>query len=191
MFTGTTLCCLALLCGADAPTHDSAAKAPKKQPAAAKQANAESGKQKPVDAPAKKSAAAKEPQQATDKKDKEDKEAQKEEDAVLAIEQNIVNFTNAERARYGLPALTLDPALLKSARAHCIWMASCRSMVHSRQAVAENIAMGQQNSGDVVRCWMNSSGHRANILNRCHGRIGVAAYRAADGTIFWCQQFCQ
>jgi uncharacterized protein YkwD len=36
---------------------------------------------------------------------------------------------------------------------------------------------------------MNSSGHRANILNPGHGRIGVAAYRTVAGTIFWCQQF--
>jgi uncharacterized protein YkwD len=55
--------------------------------------------------------------------------------------------------------------------------------------VAENIAMGQPHSSDVVRSWMNSSGHRANILNGGHLRIGVAAYRTDNGTIFWCQQF--
>jgi uncharacterized protein YkwD len=49
--------------------------------------------------------------------------------------------------------------------------------------------MGQASSNDAVRCWMNSSGHRANILNRGHRKIGVAGYRTADGTIFWCQQF--
>ena len=62
-------------------------------------------------------------------------------------------------------------------------------MVHTSDPVAENIAMGQPHSSDVVRCWMNSSGHRANILNSGHGRIGVAAFRTDNGTIFWCQQF--
>ena len=64
-----------------------------------------------------------------------------------------------------------------------------RSMVHTRRAVAENIAMGQPHSSDVVRAWMNSSGHRANILSAGHRRIGVAAFRTEGGTIYWCQQF--
>ena len=68
-------------------------------------------------------------------------------------------------------------------------MASYRQMVHSNIGVAENIAMGQANSQDVLRTWMNSSGHRANILNGGHRRIGVSAYRSPEGTIFWCQQF--
>jgi uncharacterized protein YkwD len=38
---------------------------------------------------------------------------------------------------------------------------------------------------------MNSSGHRANILNPGYRRIGVAAYATPEGTIFWCQQFLQ
>jgi uncharacterized protein YkwD len=49
--------------------------------------------------------------------------------------------------------------------------------------------MGQPHSSDAVRAWMNSSGHRANILNSGHSRIGVAAFRTASGIIFWCQQF--
>ena len=65
------------------------------------------------------------------------------------------------------------------------------AMVHTSRPVAENIAMGQPHSSDVVQSWMNSSGHRANILNPGHRRIGVAAYRTASGVIFWCQQFRQ
>jgi uncharacterized protein YkwD len=107
---------------------------------------------------------------------------------ILAVEQSIVDCTNAERARYGLPALVIDPNLMNSARRHGNWMASYRSMVHSHMNVAENIAMGQSSPQEVLRTWMNSSGHRANILagNR---RIGVSAYRSPEGTIFWCQQF--
>lgn len=107
----------------------------------------------------------------------------------LPIELNIVKYTNQQRVEYGLPELEIDPALMKSARDHTAWMARNRSLVHTRRAVAENIAMGQPHSRSVVRAWMNSSGHRANILNRAHRRIGVAAYRSAGGTIYWCQQF--
>jgi len=105
------------------------------------------------------------------------------------IEQNIVTYTNAERERYGLPPLEIDPDLVCSARTHCAWMTRNRSLRHTRKAVAENIAMGQRSSREAVRDWMSSSGHRANILNRSHRRIGVAAYRTEGGTIYWCQQF--
>ena len=57
--------------------------------------------------------------------------------------------------------------------------------------MAENIAMGQRTSNEVLNSWMNSSGHRANILNRSYRRIGVAAYTTPQGTIYWCQQFLQ
>jgi uncharacterized protein YkwD len=66
-----------------------------------------------------------------------------------------------------------------------------RAMIHTNRPVAENIAMGQPHSSDVVQAWMNSPGHRANILNFGHRRIGVAAFRSDSGTIFWCQQFRQ
>ncbi len=105
------------------------------------------------------------------------------------MERSIVDRTNAERARYGLPPLEVDVELVKSARAHAIWMTSNQTLRHTSQPVAENIAMGQRDCQEVVGTWMRSSGHRANILNRGHGRIGVAAYRIGEGVIFWCQQF--
>ncbi len=108
---------------------------------------------------------------------------------ILAIEQSIVDSTNAERARFGLPALIIDQNLMKTARQHGNWMASYRQLVHSNMGVAENIAMGQRSTQEVLRTWMNSSGHRANILNGGHRRIGVSAYQTPEGTIYWCQQF--
>jgi len=107
---------------------------------------------------------------------------------LLAIEENIVAFTNFERARYGLPALEVDAGLMQSARQHATWMTLNQCMVHTNQPVAENIAMGQPSSEEVVRCWMASPGHRANILGG-YGHLGVAAYRTEAGTIYWCQQF--
>ena len=108
---------------------------------------------------------------------------------LAAIEANLVSYTNQEQQRYGLPPLEVDKDLMESARAQAAWMTRNRAMVHTNQPVAENIAMGQPHSSDVVRAWMNSSGHRANILNFAHRRIGVAAFRTDGGTIFWCQQF--
>jgi uncharacterized protein YkwD len=108
---------------------------------------------------------------------------------LLAIEANIVKYTNAQRVKYGLAALQIDRDLMESAREHASWMALNRKLVHTRRPVAENIAMGQPHSRSAVADWMNSSGHRANILNRSYRLIGVAAYRTPEGTIYWCQQF--
>jgi uncharacterized protein YkwD len=107
------------------------------------------------------------------------------------IELAIVEKTNAERVRNGLPPLQLDPKLVDTARRHTWWMTCSHSLQHGSYPVAENIAMGQRSSQEVVTCWMNSSGHRANILNRGHRRIGVAAYTTSSGTTYWCQQFTQ
>jgi uncharacterized protein YkwD len=108
---------------------------------------------------------------------------------LAAIEANLVSYTNEQRLRYGLPPLQVDKELMVTAREQAEWMTRNRALVHTSRPVAENIAMGQPHSSDAVQAWMNSSGHRANILNATHRRIGVAAFRTADGTIYWCQQF--
>jgi len=105
------------------------------------------------------------------------------------MERSIVDRTNAERARHGLPPLEVDVELVKSARAHAIWMTSNQTLRHTSQPVAENIAMGQRDCQEVMNSWMSSSGHRANILNPSYRRMGAAAYQMPGGTIFWCQQF--
>jgi uncharacterized protein YkwD len=106
-----------------------------------------------------------------------------------AVEHLIIQHTNAERKRYGLAPLVVDQHLVKSARTHAIWMTTRQTLTHTNQPVAENIAFGQESAAEAVRSWMNSSGHRANILSRGHRRIGVAAYVARNGRIYWCQQF--
>lgn len=108
---------------------------------------------------------------------------------LIAIEKAIVEQTNAQRARYGLPALEVDINLVQTARTHAIWMARSRVLQHNRIGIAENIAMGYPTTEAAIRGWMNSSGHRANILHRGYRRIGVAAYQSAGGTVYWCQQF--
>ena len=104
------------------------------------------------------------------------------------IEQNIVHYTNLERQRHGLPALQIDTSLMHSARRHCGWMANSQSLTHTTQSLAENIAMGQNNSQQAVRDWMNSPGHRANMLNGSYKRVGAAAYTSRSGATYWCLQ---
>lgn len=95
----------------------------------------------------------------------------------------ILNQVNAERASHGLHPLAIDPALLQRARAHAAWMATNNSMRHSPNSW-ENIAFGQGTPLGAMRTWMNSSGHRNNILARRAGAIGIGVY----GT-YYCQQF--
>lgn len=112
-----------------------------------------------------------------------------EEDLELRqVEENIIHLTNLEREKRGLPPLRVDAELMDSARRHARWMVRAQSLTHTSAPVAENIAMGQDTSKEAVRAWMNSSGHRANILGR-YRRIGVAAFRGRNGRIYWCQQF--
>ena len=110
---------------------------------------------------------------------------------VLPLENAVIQRTNQERVRRGLRPLAIDFGLLASARKHAAWMTRRHSLQHTNQPVAENIAMGQNSSDEVVRDWMSSPGHRANILNASYSRIGVAAYTSTSGTVYWCQQFLQ
>lgn len=107
---------------------------------------------------------------------------------LIGLEQQIVAQTNAERASRGLSQLAVDPNLVATSRQHANWMARFRSLRHSG-GVAENIAMGYPNVLSAMRGWMNSRGHRANILNGGYRYIGVGASRDAGGGMWWCQQF--
>lgn len=53
----------------------------------------------------------------------------------------------------------------------------------------ENVARGQRDAADVMTSWMNSDGHRANILNCGFKALGVGAVKGVDGTIAWGQLF--
>lgn len=107
---------------------------------------------------------------------------------VSPTESAVIAGTNAARARSGLPPLSIDAQLMNGARAHASWMARSRQLAHGT-GVAENIGMGQTSAGEAVSSWMQSSGHRSNMLDRRHTRIGVAVAYAANGVAYWCQQF--
>jgi uncharacterized protein YkwD len=103
-------------------------------------------------------------------------------------EATVVAQTNAARARNGLPPLAVDPSLMNRARNHARWMAGSHNLAHG-SGVAENIAMGQTSASEAVSSWMNSSGHRSNMLDGGHTRIGVGVAYSSNGTAYWCQQF--
>ncbi len=124
------------------------------------------------------------------KTDASKKDAQASDDAKLyEVEKQMLAQTNAQRAKYGLPPLVLDQSLEKTTRSHAVWMTNTHTFEHSHINVGENIAEGQRTPTEAFTDWMNSPGHRANILNSSYKRTGVAAYQTPDGTIYWCQQF--
>ncbi|GLH62210.1 CAP domain-containing protein [Parageobacillus sp. G301] len=120
-----------------------------------------------------------------------------------AYEQQVIDLTNKERAKYGLPALKVDLALSKVAREKSRDMAVNHYFSHnsptygspfemmrkfgiSYTAAGENIAKGQRTPQEVVAAWMNSPGHRANILNKNYTHIGVGF---EENGYIWTQQF--
>ena len=123
-----------------------------------------------------------------------------------AIEREVFDLVNAERARYGLSALTWADDLARVARGHSRDMIDRGFFDHtnpdgrspfdrlrlagiSYRTAAENIAYGQRTPEAVMTAWMNSSGHRANILNASVKELGVGAAVSSGGTIYWTQMF--
>lgn len=113
-----------------------------------------------------------------------------------SLEQEVVLLVNQERATRQIPPLVLDDRLLAAAQGHALDMATNNFMSHTgsdgstaRERIVsagytgpswgENVAGGYPTPTAVVNAWMNSSGHRANILNPGFEHIGVGwAYRA-------------
>lgn len=114
--------------------------------------------------------------------------AQANEFPLHRAESNVIKRTNAERARYGLAPLKASKRLIQQARRHAQWMASSGNFRHGNDGVAENIAWGQGDSSEALGDWMNSSGHRANILGG-YTHMGAAWARGSDGRLYWVQQF--
>lgn len=104
-------------------------------------------------------------------------------------EAQVVEKTNAARAESGAEVLAVDCRLMSSARRHARRMARELRLQHSSDPVAENVAVGPKTADDAVVVWLGSPGHRANILNRGHRRIGVAGFIGKDGKAYWVQQF--
>lgn len=120
--------------------------------------------------------------------------------------QQVTQLVNKERAAAGLASLTLDASLSKVAQAKAEDMAKNGYFSHTSptygspfdmmksfgvkySAAGENIAKGQRSAESVMNAWMNSSGHRANILSSNYDKIGVGYTTDAQGNTYWVQMF--
>ncbi|MBD8070631.1 CAP domain-containing protein [Bacillus sp. PS06] len=118
------------------------------------------------------------------------------------FEQEVVTLTNSERAKHGLKPLQIDLKVSEVARHKSADMKSNGYFSHTSptygspfemmkqfgvqyRAAGENIAMGQRSPQEVVTAWMNSEGHRKNILSSNFTHIGVGH---VEGN-YWTQMF--
>lgn len=118
--------------------------------------------------------------------------------------QRVVDLVNQERSKAGLNKVSLDNTLKNAAMTRA--KETVTSFSHTRpngtsfstvlseynisyRGAGENIAWGQATPEEVMNGWMNSSGHRANILNANFTKIGVGYYKAANGRKYWSQLF--
>lgn len=124
-------------------------------------------------------------------------------DELKHFENQVINLTNQQRSKAGLKPLKANWELSRVARHKSEEMANLNYFSHtsprygspfdmirafgiSFRAAGENIAKGQTSPDEVVQAWMNSSGHRANILKPEFTEIGVGY--SANGHL-WTQQF--
>lgn len=121
-------------------------------------------------------------------------------------EQRVVELVNQERAKAGLKPLTYDSQLSQVARLKSEDMRDKQYFSHnsptygspfdmmksqgiSYRTAGENIAAGQSSPQQVVQAWMNSPGHRANILSNQYSQIGVGYASGGSYGHYWTQMF--
>lgn len=122
---------------------------------------------------------------------------------ITASRNYIINLTNAQRTQRGLPRLIWSAPLINACHSHASDMARMQRLTHtgsngsnggtrarrygfSWSTWGENIAAGYTSSNAVVSAWMNSAGHRANMLNRNFTHIGVSLQRGNNNVIYFC-----
>ena len=115
-------------------------------------------------------------------------------------------LVNLERAKIGLPSLAVDGQLSKIATIKAEDMNKNDYFAHksptygepwdmaehfgySYRSFGENIAYGQQTPEEVVKAWMNSPGHKANILSKSYTNIGAGIAKNSQGRIYWVHMF--
>ena len=123
-----------------------------------------------------------------------------------AFANQVVKLVNEERAKAGLSPLTVNSKAANAAQTRAREIE--KSVSHTRpdgssfntalteagvsfRGAGENIAYGQTTPQQVMEGWMNSSGHRANILNANYTSIGVGHYKNGAGVDYWTQLFIQ
>ncbi len=121
-----------------------------------------------------------------------------------SIANQVLQLINAERAKNGLAALSMNANAQKAAQVRANEIVtqfshtrpngqSCFTALKefnvSYSTAGENIAYGQPDAKTVVNAWMNSSGHRANILNGSFKQTGIGVYKDSRGVYYWTQEF--
>lgn len=123
-----------------------------------------------------------------------------------SFEIQVLNLVNIERTQRGLSPLSYSYELEAVAKAHSNDMAQRNYFSHnspegktpfdriknagiSYKSAGENIAAGQKTPEEVVNGWMNSSGHRANILNSNYTKMGIGVVYGGSYGIYWTQLF--
>ena len=123
-----------------------------------------------------------------------------------AQENEVIRLVNVQRANAGLHMLTTNWQLCRVARYKSADMANKGYFSHTSptygspfqmmesfglkfSAAGENIAYGQQSPAEVMNAWMNSPGHRSNIMNGTYTEIGVGLAKNSSGVCYWTQQF--
>lgn len=112
-----------------------------------------------------------------------------------SAESEVLRLVNVERAKANLKPLTFDSCLYGKAKTWSDTMSSTGSFKHQdlggifkacpgNRTLGENIAAGQRTPQEVVQAWMNSPGHRANILNGSFTKLGVG-----ETNHYWTQDF--
>lgn len=127
-----------------------------------------------------------------------------DDEAVSSYAQQILNLVNEERAKAGLSPVSLDLNITAAANirakeivtnfSHTRPNGTSFSTVLKEQGISyrgsgENIAWGQKSPEQVMNGWMNSDGHRANILNANFQNLGVGHYQDENGVNYWVQLF--
>jgi uncharacterized protein YkwD len=123
----------------------------------------------------------------------------------VSYEAKVIQLTNDARKKAGCAAVRTETKLITAARAHSLDMVKRNYFSHTSPdgttfvtraktagyatPIGENIAWGYRTPEAVMTAWMNSSGHRANILNCKAKAVGVGIARKADGTPYWTQVF--
>ncbi len=127
-------------------------------------------------------------------------------DDVKTVENEVVRLVNIERSKKGLQSLSANWQLSRCARYKSQDMIDKNYFAHnsptygtpfdmmkafglSYSAAAENIAKGQRTAQEVVNAWMNSPGHRSNILSPSYMEIGVGLAKDSAGRHYWTQMF--
>ncbi len=125
---------------------------------------------------------------------------------VKTMENQVIKLVNQARVNAGLQPFTANWELSRVARYKSQDMANKGYFDHTSPtygspftmmqnfgikftAAGENIAMGQRTAQEVMNSWMNSPGHRGNILNPSFNQIGVGLAKNSNGMCYWTQQF--